>query len=325
MRSTISFIVALITLCLTPACQIQAQQKQLIVVVGAQGESEYGEQFNQWASQWETAANSEYRVTSIGVSSQEASDRQQLTDKLAEIAQSTNTSEVWLILIGHGTFDGKIAKFNLKGRDISAQELKGWLDPIKIPTVVINCSSCSSPFLRELQAPHRTVVVATKSGYQYNFARFGKYLAESIVDETIDLDKDGQTSLLESFIAASTAVQEFYDADGRLATELALLDDNGDALGTPADWFSGIRTVKRAKGGGHPDGPRANQIFLVQRPGGVVLNEDELTKRNALEMQLEALRQKKSQLTTDDYYRQLEEIMVKLAKLYRTSKARNSR
>jgi hypothetical protein len=34
-------------------------------------------------------------------------------------------------------------------------------------------------------------------------------------------------------------VAEFYEADGRLATEHALLDDNGDSLGTPADFFRG--------------------------------------------------------------------------------------
>jgi len=40
---------------------------------------------------------------------------------------------------------------------------------------------------------------------------------------------------------------EFYKQEARLATETALVDDNGDAQGTPAGWFRGTRTTRRAK------------------------------------------------------------------------------
>jgi hypothetical protein len=36
---------------------------------------------------------------------------------------------------------------------------------------------------------------------------------------------------------------------GQLVTERALLDDNGDGLGTRADWFRGIRPVQKAEDG----------------------------------------------------------------------------
>ena len=80
-------------------------------------------------------------------------------------------------------------------------------------------------------------VTATRSGYQHNYARFGKFLAEALSNPKNDLDKDGQISLLESFLSASHRTTEFYKTEGRLATEHALLDDNGDGLGTPATWF----------------------------------------------------------------------------------------
>ena len=117
-------------------------------------------------------------------------------------------------------------------------------------------------FINRISGEKRIVVTATKDGNQYNFARFGRFFSDSLSDETIDLDKDGQTSLLEAFIAASNGVQEFYDSDGRLATEQALLDDNGDSKGTPADWFEGTRAVKKAKSGGLADGLIANQTFF---------------------------------------------------------------
>ncbi len=45
----------------------------------------------------------------------------------AEPKESAN--ELWLVLLGHGTFDGKEAKFNLRGPDFSATELAAWLQP----------------------------------------------------------------------------------------------------------------------------------------------------------------------------------------------------
>src|SRR5213075_927990 len=95
----------------------------------------------------------------------------------------------------------------------------------------------------------RVIVAAARSGYEQNYARFGQYMAEAIADPTADLDKDGQTSLLEAFLTASRRVAEYYATEGRMVTEHALLDDNGDGFGTPADWFRGIRAVKAAKDG----------------------------------------------------------------------------
>ena len=82
------------------------------------------------------------------------------------------------------------------------------------------------------------VVTATRSGSELNFARFGQYLADAIGDPQADLDKDGQVSLLEAFLMASGRVAEFYRTRIELATEHALIDDNGDRLGTPGRLLS---------------------------------------------------------------------------------------
>ena len=87
-----------------------------------------------------------------------------------------------------------------------------------------------------------------------NFARLGQYLAEAIADPRADLDKDGQVSLLEAFVTGSSRVEEYYRTHSQLATEHALLDDNGDKLGTPASWFRGVRATQRAKDGATLDG-----------------------------------------------------------------------
>ncbi len=229
-----------------------------------------------------------------------------------------NLDELWIVLIGHGTYDRKAAKFNLRGPDVSAKELKGWLADLSCRIVLVNSASASGPFINEMAGKNRIVLTATKSGSQHNFARFGGYLAECIGDPTIDLDKDNQTSLLEAFLAASAMTQEFYLSDTRLATELALLDDNGDGLGTPADWFQGTRAVQKPKKG-QADGLAANQVFLFANGEGAKLTREQTQKRNELEVHLEKLIDQKSRLTEEAYFEMLEPIMIKLAKIYEGS------
>ena len=52
---------------------------------------------------------------------------------------------LWVVLIGHGTYDGRAAKFNLRGEDVSDAELAAWLEPCRRPLAVINCASASAP------------------------------------------------------------------------------------------------------------------------------------------------------------------------------------
>ncbi len=168
--------------------------------------------------------------------------------------------------------------------------------------MVLNCASASGPFINRLSGNNRVVVTATKSGYEMNFARFGQYLAEAIADPRADLDKDGQVSLLEAFLTASSRVDEYYRTHSQLATEHALLDDNGDRLGTPANWFRGVRATQRAKDGAQLDGIRAHQLHLIpsNRERGIPVEMRQ--RRNQLELSIAALRDQKDKLGEDEYY-----------------------
>jgi hypothetical protein len=159
------------------------------------------------------------------------------------------------------------------------------------------------------------VIAATRSGHEYNFARFGEYMAASIGDLAADLDKDEQTSLLESFLAASAKTREFYASQGRLATEHALLDDNGDKLGTPGDWFQGVRAVKSAKDGAALDGSLAGRLVLVKSSREQQLPEAVRIRRDELERQLVDLRQKKGTLAEAEYLKLIEPVLVELSRL----------
>lgn len=306
-------VLAVAALVVSGIC-LAAERPHVIVVVGAAGTPEYGSQFQEWAQRWESAANNGQATSLvIGNGEQKESDRSALETALKEAAQGK--SPLWLILIGHGTFDGKTARFNLRGDDVSSSELAQWLQPLERPVAIANCSSCSGGFLNELSGTNRIVITATKSGHEYNFARFGDYLSAAIADPRCDLDKDDQTSLLEAFLFASAQVREFYSSNSRLATEHSLLDDNGDHLGTPSDWFKGLKPTKAAKGGASLDGDLARTFVLIPNAQEEGLSEETRVRRDDLEKQLADLRRRKDTLDEAAYFLELERVLVELARL----------
>jgi len=293
----------------------------VIVIAGAEGADEFREPFSAWTEMWKTTA-SHTQLTVIGLGDNKTQSKSQLQKAIKESAADSGLQEIWLVMIGHGTFDGKRAKFNLHGPDIQADEMKAMLEPIKQRLVVLNCTSSSSPFINALSGPNRIIVSATRNGYEYNFARFGQYLSEAIDDPAIDLDKDGQTSILEAFCAASRSVNDFYQQENRIATEHALLDDNGDAKGTPADWFDGVRVNRRPQKG-LPDGLLANQTFLKRRGVENSLSAEDRKIRDELETQLEKIRLQKGKMAESEFLLQIEPVMVKLAELYEKTDLEN--
>jgi hypothetical protein len=306
-----------LTLAAADAQPSAAEKPVLILVKGAAGEEEFGKLFTEWSGHWEEAAKKAGIATrKIGFEEPgSTADKEQLL-RAIENEGKAGVGELWLVLIGHGTFDGKEAKFNLRGPDFSAAELAKWLEPVKRPVAIVDTSSASAPFLTTLSRKNRVLITSTRSGQEQNFSRFGQYLSEAIADPTADLDKDGQTSLLEAFLMASRRLTAFYESDRRLATEHPLLDDNGDGLGTAPDWFRGIYAVKRAKDGAELDGFRAHQWHLVRSATEQQWSLELRARRDKIEQSIAELRQTKSQLNEEEYYRKLEPLLTDLALLY---------
>src|SRR5687767_11120399 len=106
---------------LASAARVHAKQA-VLTVVGAGGEEEFRKQFEQWAGHWEKAAKAgEAEFLSVGTEPEGTNDISQLQEALTKL--SKDGEPLWLVLLGHGTFDGKEAKFNLRGPDVSAAEL----------------------------------------------------------------------------------------------------------------------------------------------------------------------------------------------------------
>jgi hypothetical protein len=306
--------------CKLAAAVPETNTATVLLVVGAAGETEFANDFSKQVQFWETACRQGgAAVVSIGLATNTATDLEFLKQQLAQTPTNA-LAPLWIVLIGHGTFDGKEARFNLRGPDLSATQLAEWIKPFHRPLVIIDTASASAPFLNKLSGTNRVIITATRSGNEQNYARLGQYFAQAIVDPKSDLDGDGEVSLLEAFLSASARVSEWYKTEGRLATEHALLDDNGDALGTPPEWFRGVRAIKKPSTGA-TDGIRAQQIFLILNPSELALSPETRAKRDSLEVQVAQLRDKKATMPEDDYYRKLEALLVDLARIQATASA----
>jgi hypothetical protein len=296
--------------------ETSTNRTRVLIVCGAPGEAEYGSRFEAWTHGWEAGARKGNAiVTTLGLEPGKTNDLQTFKEALA--AEPVETGEdLWIVLIGHGTFDSKDAKFNLRGPDLAASELTTLLKPFKRPLAIINAFSSSGPFLKQLTTPGRVIITATRSGAEQNFCRLGEYLSETITDAEADLDKDGQTSLLEAFLLASRRVSDWYKGEGRLVTEHPLLDDNGDGFGTPPDWFRGVQATKKAASGASLDGLRAHQRHLVRSAGEEKLSAPDRARRDELEGAIAELRDQKQTLPEAEYYNRLEKICFELAEIY---------
>ena len=104
----------------------------LVIVVGASGQKEFAEQFSQWADRWEQAGRQGgVTTTRMNPGDEEDDDQsyQTLQSTIKTLIGRNKQSPIWIVLIGHGSFDGRVAKFNLTGRDVASNALAEWLAP----------------------------------------------------------------------------------------------------------------------------------------------------------------------------------------------------
>lgn len=288
----------------------------MVIVVGAPGEDRFREVFMDSADRLqELAVEGGLRVERFDG----GGDGGSLDEIGASLQAAPGDGELWLVMFGHGTWDGREARFNLDGDDLTASKLAGWLEPRDGPalTVVVNTSAASAPFLDALSGPGRVVITATRSGSEVQYSHFGPHWVGALADrEGADLDRDGEVSVLEAFLTASRRVAGFYERELRMRTEHALIDDNGDRRGTPAEWWEGMRLVRQAAGDGvEVDGELARRVVLVPSPDRPRLTAEQERRVIELERKVEALRVQRDALEADDYYRRMEALLVELARL----------
>ena len=306
-------------------------QTQVIIVTGASGEPQYAASFHAAGSSLVDALVAKYGFTPDDITylgEDPARDRsridgksskQELTQAITRVAARARSGDrVLLILIGHGSHAGSDSRFNLPGPDLTAAELGVMLEPLKAMQVaVVNAASASGDFLPVLSARNRVVVTATKSSYERNQTLFPQYFVAAFAAAGADTDKDERVSLLEAFTYAKREVARAYETDSRLPTEHAMLDDDGDR-----------------RGSAEPD-PRAGDGALARRfiigartataaAAGNGADRALVIRKEQLEAQVDSLRRRKETMTADAYARELERLLVELARVNQSLRADKS-
>ncbi|WP_395744743.1 hypothetical protein [Prosthecobacter sp.] len=297
-------------LLLSPLLHAAPRALDVVIVLGAPGTEEYGKKFQTQVEAWTTACKK------AGVSPAIVHGEKTTEELEKRLTTSDPSHSLWLVLIGHGTFDGREAKFSAEGPDFDVKQLAGWIKPLKQEVAVIHTASASGGFLKALSGKNRIIITSTKSPDEVFYARFGEYFAQAIGGlAEADADQDKQVSLLEAFRHASKAAAMFYENDGRLATEHALIEDNGDGIGTRSEVLNVDAPVAA---GAVLDGERAAQMVLVLSEEEQKLTDAQRSTRDALERELKALKEQRAKMKEDDYYTKLEALLRKLGEVYET-------
>jgi hypothetical protein len=294
----------------------------LLIISGLGGEKAYSDAFFGYGKLLAQAAIDGYGVPAANVTFlAEAADRDPVVDgrsgkaeieaaftKLATTSRPNDA--VMIVLIGHGTFNAGESKLSLPGPDLTAQDFALLVDRLEGRRIAfVNTTSASGEFMKAVAQPGRAVLTATKSGMERNQTVFPRYFVTAYAEDVADTDKDGRVSLLEAFVFAQRETVRSYEQDGRLLTEHAVLDDNGDGSGVAEP------------GEGNDEGALASAFHLGVRravadqppPDASPALQALYAKKQQLEQQIAALRGRKSTLPESEYQKQLEPLLIELA------------
>ena len=150
------------------------------------------------------------------------------------------------------------------------------------------------------------VISSTRSPSERYDPIFSRYFIEALDSRNGDRDKNNRVSMLEAFEYAKNNVEAWYEEQGRLASEHAGLDDNGDAL------FALNPTVDAI------DGRLAEIAYidtLVDDTANLSQEARELkAKMQEIERSVFILRGRKQDFLDADYWEQMEGLLVDLAR-----------
>jgi hypothetical protein len=292
----------------------QAGARYALVIQGAAGDEQYGELHRGWLNTLVGLMRDRFKYDAAHLTvladqaqaGEQRSTAENVRAALGAMATAmTPADQLIVVLIGHGGGDGADAKFNLVGADLNVAQWKALLDPIKGRVAVVDTTSASFAYLAGLTAPGRVVITATSTYSQKYHTMFPDYFIKALTTSTADLDKDGRISLLEAFTFASGGVKQYYEQKGTMATETAVIDDDGDGKGRDA----------AATG---PDGAIA-AVTYFEAPNVPTSTNPEiqrlLARQRELTEQMDDLRRRRGFMTQQDFDAQFEKLALELAEV----------
>ncbi len=249
-----------------------AGRSHALIVVGLPGDAEHealfaslAGQYRDWLTKTLDFDSTDVRVL-FGKEGKEGlakgpATKESLQREAADLKEALGPEDrLWVFLVGHGNRDGDEAYFHLPGPDVSARQLAGLFAGVRCREQVFWMTfSASGWFLKPLSAKGRIVITATLADDEYNETEFPEALAAVVKRPAA---KDGKVSILELFRQVGAEVQARFEADKRVPTEHALLDDNGDGSGAEKPLAEGEKDDKPSA-----DGRQAARTFLSFRDG----------------------------------------------------------
>jgi hypothetical protein len=261
-----------------------------VIITGLGGMPEYEENFEKWGNSVETICRDELKALVHRLDGR----TQRRTDVLSvfETTAADQNQTVWLFLIGHGTFDGRDYKFNIKGPDLTGNDLVNFFDALGSARMrAVVATSSSGGLIEELSGPNRVVMTATRSERERRPPLFMSFFIEGAGAAEADVNKDGKVSLQEVFTFSEQKLATWYEDRERIQTEHPVLDDSS-------------HQASLAYLSAPPEQAYRSLEARNLAPG-----------RQELERSIEDLKLRKGDLPLAEYYEQLEKLLVELAAL----------
>jgi hypothetical protein len=277
---------------------------QVVIITGQGGEPEYDKRFREQTTALSSAARKLVGdASAVTVLDGAKANRESVRAEFRRLAARVlPEDQIMVVLIGHGSYDGEEYKLNIPGRDMTGNEWLEQFDLLKAKQqLIINASSASGAALERWKREGRVVISATKNGGERTATRFMQYWVEAVSSAAADTNKDDVVTAAEAFAFANRRVGESYKAEVALATEHPRLEGTGP------------------------------ERFQVARLGntGRVINDPAvsalMTQRARIEQDLDTVKQRRSALSADAYYDQLEAVLVRLAVLQKEIDAKSPR
>ena len=164
-------IATLVAVLTSSAVAAAAGERYALIVAGASGGEEYATQYTSWTRDLAAVLVERMKIDRANLKvltdtpdPSTASTAANVRQQLGTIRRAmTRDDLLFIVLIGHGTYDGVDAKFNLVGADLESAQWADLVAGLPGRVVVVNTSSASFPFIERLTGERRVVITATDS------------------------------------------------------------------------------------------------------------------------------------------------------------------
>lgn len=286
-------------LCAIPA----SAQTYAVVVSGLGGNADYSAEFSESSDSFSSGLLSLDTDPSLIITLDESATREtilaSIDTQIKRIQSDLQSGFVAasepvfaLILTGHGNADNDSWRFNVSGPDLTSEDLIAALNTVPISRqLVVLAASASGAVLDSMSQLGRVLVTATKSGGEINAIRFHQYLGEAMESDVADYDRNEILTIAEAYRFAEARTQEYFEQQNLLSSEHSRIrGENADDIAVAL-----LGSLRDAK-----DDPIVASL---------------LDDRLSLEQTFKALRKRKSEMPVDEYYSELETLLLSIARL----------